>query len=72
MIKKERVSDNEMLKWIEILGVNTFLNLYIEDKIILKSRQLNMLLNIKNGTKTYERTDIPQPKGNEMESKPQE
>ena len=68
MSKPEKVSDNEMLKWIEILGVNSFLNLYIEDRIILKSRQLTMLLNIKNGTKTYKRTDIPQ---QEKESKPQ-
>lgn len=44
----KKVSDKELLKWIDILGVNTMLNLYIESKIRLTSKQIDMLIAIKN------------------------
>ena len=47
----KRLSDKELLKWIDILGVNQMLNLYIDDRIKLSSKQLDMLIAIKNGGK---------------------
>lgn len=52
MTKKEKVTDEELMKWTGIIGVEWMLGLYIHEKISLTSKQVDSLLKEKNGDGT--------------------
>lgn len=44
-----KVDDKELEKWTKILGAKEMIWLYVENKIVLTAKQLDMVIKIKNG-----------------------
>lgn len=58
-----RVSNRELKRWCDILGVKKIILLYIEDKIELTPEQLDGVIKIKNRRK-YVETNYEEAKNN--------
>ena len=56
--KTPKLTDSELLKWIDILGVMKIELLYIQSKIILTPKQLDKVIELSN--KPHEKTAIGQ------------
>lgn len=52
MAKKEKVTDEELKKWTDIIGVEWMIGLYIHDKISLTSKQVDSLIKDNKSSET--------------------